>query len=188
MNKVLVLGAGLVSGPPVRYLLGVKGFEVTVATRTVEKARKLIGRAKNGIACAIDVDDEHALEALVAQHDLSISLLPYVYHPVVARMCVKHGKHMVTTSYVKDAMRALDGDARRAGVILLNEIGVDPGIDHMSAMQVIHRIRDEGGRWSPSPRTREGCRPPTRTTTRWGTSSRGRPAASSSRERTRPAT
>jgi saccharopine dehydrogenase-like NADP-dependent oxidoreductase len=145
MNKVLVLGAGLVSGPLVRYLLGVKGFQVTVATRTVEKAEKLMGRAENGVACAIDVGDESALEALIAQNDLSISLLPYVYHPVVARLCVKHGKHMVTTSYVKDAMRALDGEARKAGVILLNEIGVDPGIDHMSAMQVIDRIRDEGG-------------------------------------------
>jgi len=145
MSKVLVLGAGLVSGPLVRYLLGVKGFQVTVATRTVEKAEKLIGRAENGVACAIDVGDESALEALIAQNDLSISLLPYVYHPVVARLCVKHGKHMVTTSYVKDAMRALDGEARKAGVILLNEIGVDPGIDHMSAMQVIDRIRDEGG-------------------------------------------
>ena len=145
MKKVLVLGAGLVSGPLVRYLLAVKEFQVTVATRTVEKAEKLIGRAKNGVACAIDVGDETALEALIAQHDLSISLLPYVYHPVVGRFCVKHGKHMVTTSYVKDAMRALDGEARKAGVILLNEIGVDPGIDHMSAMQVIDRIRDEGG-------------------------------------------
>ncbi len=145
MNKVLVLGAGLVSGPLVRYLLGVKGFQVTVATRTVEKAERLVGRAENGVACAIDVGDERALEALIAQNDLSISLLPYVYHPVVARLCVKHGKHMVTTSYVKDAMRALDGEARKAGVILLNEIGVDPGIDHMSAMQVIDRIRDEGG-------------------------------------------
>ncbi|MCX6093882.1 MAG: saccharopine dehydrogenase NADP-binding domain-containing protein [Candidatus Bipolaricaulota bacterium] len=145
MNKVLVLGAGLVSGPLVRYLLGVKGFQVTVATRTVEKAEKLVGHAKNGVACAIDVSDESALETLIAQHDLSISLLPYVYHPVVARLCVKHGKNMVTTSYVKDAMRTLDGEARKAGVILLNEMGVDPGIDHMSAMRVIDQIRDEGG-------------------------------------------
>lgn len=145
MSNVLVLGAGLVSGPLVRYLLGVKGFQVTVATRTVEKAEKLVGRAENGVACAIDVGDESALEALIAQNDLSISLLPYAYHPVVARLCVKHGKHMVTTSYVKDAMRALDGEARKAGVILLNEIGVDPGIDHMSAMRIIDDVRARGG-------------------------------------------
>lgn len=145
MQSVLILGAGLVAGPLVRYLLDVKGFRVTVATRTVDKAEKLIGGAKNGTAVALDVDDEAALEALVAKHDLSISLLPYAHHPLVARLCVKHNKHMVTTSYVKDAMRAQDAAAREAGVILLNEIGVDPGIDHMSAMQIIHRIRDEGG-------------------------------------------
>ena len=145
MSHVLILGAGLVAGPLVRYLLDVKGFRVTVATRTVDKAERLIGGARNGTAVALDVDDEAALEALIAKHDLSISLLPYVHHPLVARLCVKHKKQMVTTSYVKDAMRALDGAARDAGVILLNEIGVDPGIDHMSAMQVIHRIRDEGG-------------------------------------------
>jgi saccharopine dehydrogenase (NADP+, L-glutamate forming) len=145
VSHVLILGAGLVAGPLVRYLLDVKGFRVTVATRTVDKAERLIDGARNGTAVALDVDDEAALEALIAKHDLSISLLPYVHHPLVARLCVKHKKQMVTTSYVKDAMRALDGAARDAGVILLNEIGVDPGIDHMSAMQVIHRIRDEGG-------------------------------------------
>jgi len=145
VSHVLILGAGLVAGPLVRYLLGVNGFRVTVATRTVDKAERLIDGARNGTAVALDVDDEAALEALIAKHDLSISLLPYVHHPLVARLCVKHEKQMVTTSYVKDAMRALDGAARDAGVILLNEIGVDPGIDHMSAMQVIHRIRDEGG-------------------------------------------
>ncbi len=145
MSNVLVLGAGLVAGPLVRYLLDVKDFRVTVATRTVDKAEKLVGGAKNGKAVAVDVDDEAALEALIAKHDLSISLLPYVHHPLVGRLCVKHKKHMVTTSYVKDAMRALDRAAREADVILLNEIGVDPGVDHMSAMQIVHRIRDEGG-------------------------------------------
>ncbi len=145
MHTVLVLGAGLVAGPLVRYLLNVREFHVTVATRTVDKAEKLIGGAKNGTAVALDVEDETALEALVAKHDLSISLLPYAHHPLVARLCVKHKRHMVTTSYVKDAMRVQDGAARAAGVILLNEIGVDPGIDHMSAMQMIHRIRDDGG-------------------------------------------
>jgi len=145
VSKVLILGAGLVAGPLVHYLTDVRGFQVTVATRTVDKAEKLLAGAKNGTAVALDVEDEKALEALVAKHDLSISLLPYVYHPVVARLCVRHKKHMVTTSYVKDAMRALDGPARDADVILLNEMGVDPGVDHMSAMQIIHRIRDEGG-------------------------------------------
>ena len=146
MKRVLVLGAGLVAGPLVRYLLDVEGFHVTVASRTVEKAERLIGRTSNGTALSLDVKDERTLDALIAEHDLSISLLPYVYHPLVARLCVERRKQMVTTSYVKDEMRALDGAAREAGVILLNEIGVDPGLDHMSAMQVIHRIQDAGGK------------------------------------------
>jgi len=145
VKRVLILGAGLVAGPLVRYLLNVKGFEVTVASRTVEKAVRLIGGATNGTGVALDVRDEKALESLVAAHDLSVSLLPYTYHPTVARLCVTHRKPMVTTSYVKDAMRELDEPARAANVILLNEIGVDPGIDHMSAMRVIDGIRASGG-------------------------------------------
>ncbi len=146
MKKVLVLGAGLVAGPLVRYLLNVDEFTVTVASRTVEKAQALVGDADNGIAQSLNVKDETALEALIADHDLSISLLPYVYHPTVARLCVKHGKQMVTTSYVKPEMQALDAQAKEAGVMLLNEIGVDPGIDHMSAMEVVHQIEAKGGK------------------------------------------
>jgi len=146
MKRVLILGAGLVSRPHVRYLLNVPGFEVTVASRTVSKAEALIQGHAQGRALALDVDDQGALDALIEECDLAVSLLPYVHHPVVARLCVKHRKHMVTTSYVKDAMRALDGAAREAGVVLLNEVGVDPGIDHMSAMKVIHNVERRGGR------------------------------------------
>ena len=145
MKRVLVLGAGLVAGPLVRYLLAVDGLGVTVASRTVSKAEALVGDSPNGTALALNVKNEAELERLISEHDLSISLLPYVYHPIVAGFCVKHGKQMVTTSYVKPAMEALDGAAKDAGVILLNEIGVDPGIDHMSAMKVIHRIEEAGG-------------------------------------------
>jgi len=145
VKQVLVLGAGMVAGPLVRYLLAQDGLRVVVASRTVEKARRLVGDAANGEAERLDVGDQVSLEALINQADLAISLLPYAHHPTVAGLCVRHGKQMVTTSYVKDAMRELDGSAKAAGVILLNEIGVDPGIDHMSAMQVIDRIRDAGG-------------------------------------------
>ncbi|MEA3239758.1 MAG: saccharopine dehydrogenase C-terminal domain-containing protein, partial [Candidatus Bipolaricaulota bacterium] len=145
MKKVLVLGAGLVTGPLVHYLLDQEDFQVKVASRTVEKAQKLVGTAKNGIAERLDVSDKEALEQLISKADLSISLLPYIYHPLVAKLCIKHKKQMVTASYVKDGMRALDEEAKKAGVILLNEIGVDPGIDHMSAMKIIDHIRNNGG-------------------------------------------
>jgi saccharopine dehydrogenase-like NADP-dependent oxidoreductase len=146
MKKVLVLGAGLVTRPHVRYLLDVPDFEVTVASRTVGKALALINGHPRGKAVALDVSDEGALEDLIHQSDLAVSMLPYVFHPTVAALCVKHKKHMVTTSYVKDAMRTLDDQAKEAGVILLNEIGVDPGIDHMSAMKVIHQVERDGGK------------------------------------------
>jgi saccharopine dehydrogenase (NADP+, L-glutamate forming) len=146
LAKILVLGAGLVTRPHVRYLLEVPDLEVIVASRTVSKAEALVNGHPQGKAVALNVDDEGKLEELISQSDLSVSMLPYVYHPKVAALCVKHRKHMVTTSYVKDAMRALDGSAREAGVILLNEIGVDPGIDHMSAMKVIHEVEGKGGK------------------------------------------
>ncbi|MDY7042450.1 MAG: saccharopine dehydrogenase C-terminal domain-containing protein, partial [Chloroflexota bacterium] len=146
MKKILVLGAGLVAGPLVRYLMDRPDFHVRVASRTLSKAEQLVGDHPRGEARQLNVrKDEAALEELIRQADLAVSLLPYVYHPKVARLCVKHGKNMVTTSYVKDAMHALDGAAKEAGVILLNEIGVDPGIDHMTAMRVIHRVQGSGG-------------------------------------------
>lgn len=145
MKRILVLGAGLVAGPLVRYLLAQEGFAVTVADQATSKAQALVAGAENGTALSLDVGDEARLEGLIAQHDLSVSLLPYVFHPLVARLCVAHERPMVTASYVKDEMRALDGPAKQAGVILLNEVGVDPGLDHMSAMRVIDRIREAGG-------------------------------------------
>lgn len=146
MKRVLVLGAGLVTRPHVRYLLDVPELEVIVASRTVSKAEALVNGHPRGVAKALTVEDKSELEDLIRQADLAVSMLPYVYHPTVAALCVKHRKHMVTTSYVKEQMRALDGPAEKAGVILLNEIGVDPGIDHMSAMRVIDDVERRGGR------------------------------------------
>jgi len=146
MKHVLVLGAGLVARPLVRYLLDQPGYRVTVASRTLSKAGALIGDHPQGKAVTFDITkDSGALGDLIAPADLAVSLLPYVYHVQVAEECLRHGCHLVTTSYVKDEMQALDGAAREAGVILLNEIGLDPGIDHMAAMRVIHRVHGAGG-------------------------------------------
>ncbi len=145
MKRILVLGAGLVSRPMVRYLLNVPDFEVVVASRTVSKAQELVGTHERGRALALNVDDDAALGRLVSESDLAVSLLPYTYHVKVANHCLKHRKPLVTTSYVSDAMRALDAQAKTAGVIILNEIGLDPGIDHMSAMKIIHEVQRAGG-------------------------------------------
>ncbi len=145
-KRVLLLGAGLVSKPMVRYLLNLPELETIIATRTVRKAEELIAGNPRGRAVELLIDDEKKLHQLVAEADVVVSLLPYTYHVTVARHCLELKRHLVTTSYVSDAMRALDKPARTAGVILLNEIGLDPGIDHMSAMAIIERVRSQNGR------------------------------------------
>lgn len=149
MSDVLVLGAGMVAGPLVSYLLDQPDFKVKVASRTLAKAQKLIGDNPKGTAETLDVekpDSEKKLEELISSADLAVSLLPYVHHVTVAKLAIKHKKNMVTTSYVSDAMRALDDEAKKAGIIILNESGLDPGIDHMSAMRIIHQVEEERGR------------------------------------------
>jgi saccharopine dehydrogenase-like NADP-dependent oxidoreductase len=145
MKKVLILGAGLVSKPMVEYLLE-EGFEVIIATRTKEKADKLLGGHRNGRSLAWMTDDMDTLNTMVRDSDLTVSLLPYRYHVDVAKLCLKHRKPLVTTSYVSPAMQELHDDAVKAGVILLNEAGLDPGIDHMSAMRIIDTVRERGGK------------------------------------------
>ncbi|MGD9101359.1 MAG: saccharopine dehydrogenase C-terminal domain-containing protein [Anaerolineae bacterium] len=145
MKTVLVLGAGLVTRPLVQYLLDTPEVRVVVASRTVSKAEALVGNHPQGEARALNVKDDEALRAMIPEADLVISLLPYVYHVKVAELCIEFGKDMVTTSYVSPAMQALDERAQAAGITLLNEIGVDPGIDHMSAIKIIHHVQDNGG-------------------------------------------
>jgi saccharopine dehydrogenase-like NADP-dependent oxidoreductase len=144
-KTALVLGAGFVSGPLTRYLCD-RGHRVLVASRTLSKAENIAPGCENAKPIEANVTDPETLEHLVSQADLVISLVPYTFHVAVAKVCLKHGKHLVTTSYVSPEMAALDAEARKAGLVLLNEIGLDPGIDHMSAMQVIDRIHAEGGK------------------------------------------
>lgn len=144
MANALVLGAGLVSGPLVRYLLD-RGHHVTVASRTVEKAERVIGGNERGKPVKFNIAEDPGLQTLVDEHDITVSLLPYTHHVEVAKACIKAGKPMVTTSYVSEPMKALDEEAREAGVVLLNEMGLDPGIDHMEAQRVIDEIKEKGG-------------------------------------------
>ncbi len=145
MKKVLILGAGLVVRPIVKHLLN-KGIYVTVATRTKSKAEEMIAGHPNGTAVAWTVEDEATLDKMVAGHDLTVSLLPYLHHVMVAKHCLANKKNMVTTSYVKPEMQALDAAAKEAGIIILNELGLDPGIDHMSAMRIIDTVHNKGGK------------------------------------------
>ena len=134
----------MVVKPIVTYLLD-KEIKVTVATRTKSKAESMIGDHPGGTAMAWTVDDETGLDKMISEHDITVSLLPWTFHVIVAGYCLKHKKNMVTTSYVKPEMKALDQRAREAGIIILNELGLDPGIDHMSAMRIIDNVHGRGG-------------------------------------------
>ncbi|MDT8324123.1 MAG: saccharopine dehydrogenase C-terminal domain-containing protein [Bacteroidota bacterium] len=145
MKQVLVLGAGLVARPLVRYLLEEPEFLITVASRTVRKAEALIDNHPRGRALALNVQDDAALRETIAGADIVISLLPWIHHLTVAHLCIELEKNLVTTSYVKPEMQALDAAAKEKGLLFLNEIGVDPGIDHMAAMRIINGVKEEGG-------------------------------------------
>jgi saccharopine dehydrogenase-like NADP-dependent oxidoreductase len=144
MKKVLILGAGMVVKPMVDYLLD-NGIFVTIASRTKSKADAMLRGRSNGEAVEWTVEEEDRLDKMVQEHDLAVSLLPYAYHAMVAKICIKHHKNMVTTSYVQPEMKELDQEAKNAGIVILNEIGVDPGIDHMSAQKIIDQVHEKGG-------------------------------------------
>lgn len=144
MQKVLILGAGLVASPMVKYLLD-KKFKVSVASNTPDRSQAMVGNHPSGQTIFWEADDEETLDTLVAGNDLTVSLLPYRFHVMVAKHCLKHKKNLVTASYVKPDMMALDEEAKEAGILFLNEMGLDPGIDHMSAMRIIDKIHANEG-------------------------------------------
>ncbi len=145
MNKILCLGAGLVARPYVQYLCN-HGFQLIVASRTQEKAERMVEGCRNASAIKFDIaKDDELLNQLTASVDLVCSLLPYTYHVKAAKIAIRHKKHFCTTSYISPEMQSLDESAKKAGILLLNECGVDPGIDHMSAMRIIDHIHNAGG-------------------------------------------
>jgi saccharopine dehydrogenase (NADP+, L-glutamate forming)/spermidine synthase len=145
MKTALVLGAGLVTRPLVDYLLK-HDVRVRIASRTVEKAEQLIGDHPNGEAIEWTVDKQDELKKMIAESDLVVSLLPANYHAEIAKLCIELDTNMATTSYVSPEMKALDNPAKENGIIILNECGVDPGIDHMSAMRIVHEVKNKGGK------------------------------------------
>ncbi len=145
MKKVLILGAGLVAKPMVEYLLE-KGFRLLIASPMQERADEMIKGNPLGSSLDWSMAQPDVLDKLVSENDLAVSLLPYKYHTDVAKVCLKYGKPLVTTSYVQPEMKVLDQAARNAGVLFLNEMGLDPGIDHMTAMKIIDYIHLRGGK------------------------------------------
>jgi len=148
MRKILVIGAGKSTSQLVNYLLSKSDSEdlqITVGDISIENAQNLIDNHKNASAIRLDVFNKEEREQAIKATSIVISMLPARFHIEVARDCVTFEKSMVTASYISEEMEALDPAVKEKGLVFMNEIGLDPGIDHMSAMQVIDRIRDKGG-------------------------------------------
>ncbi|MBT8384240.1 MAG: saccharopine dehydrogenase NADP-binding domain-containing protein, partial [Bacteroidia bacterium] len=149
MRKILVIGAGRSAASLIKYLLDKsdeESLQIIVADVSKESAQAKIQKHKNAKAIALDVYDSKARKSAIKNCDIVVSMLPARFHIEVAKDCVKYNKNMVTASYISKEMKALDKDVKEKGLIFMNEIGLDPGIDHMSAMQVIDKIRDNGAK------------------------------------------
>ena len=148
MNKVLVLGAGRSATSLISYLLEQSislSCEVTVADYALQLAQEKVQGFENGKAVAFNINKEQDAADLISIHDIVISMLPARFHPEVATLCLRYSKHLLTASYISEDMKALDEAAKASGLLFLNECGLDPGIDHMSAKKVIDHIRIEKG-------------------------------------------
>ena len=186
MKRVLLLGAGLVARPLARYLFEQPDIRLTVTDCELERAEALLNGDPRGRAALLNIDNvdgqeealsrlffpidtqQGMLSKLISEHDLTISLLPYTYHVAIAKLCIRHHKNMVTASYVSPEMRALDSAARESGILILNEIGVDPGLDHMSAMRVIDDVKTRGGQVTAFSSYCGGLPAPDANTNPWG--------------------
>jgi saccharopine dehydrogenase-like NADP-dependent oxidoreductase len=149
MKNILVLGAGRSSSSMIAYLLETAKkyqWQVVVGDTSLQAAREKVGDNPFGKAVLFDILDENGAGEVIRYADVVISLLPAHFHPKVAAYCLPLGKHLLTASYVSPEMQAFHDEAKASGLLFLNECGLDPGIDHMSAVQVMDKIRNEGGK------------------------------------------
>ena len=149
MQQILLIGAGKSTAVLIKYLSeksSEENIQLLVADKDLSLAKKAVKNHQNCHAVSFDIFDAESCETYIATSAIVISMLPARFHIEIAKTCLKLKKNLVTASYISDEMKALDAEVKKAGLVFMNEIGVDPGIDHMSAMQVIDRIRDEGGK------------------------------------------
>ena len=149
MRNILIIGAGRSASSLIHYLLNKstkENLHLTIGDLSLELAQRKTNNHPNATAITLDIHNVEQRQAEIQKADIVISMLPAHMHIDVARDCVTFKKNMVTASYVSDAMQSLDAEVKANGLVFMNEIGLDPGIDHMSAMKVIHEIEDKGGK------------------------------------------
>lgn len=146
-QKILILGAGKSSGALIdRLCEQVPSLDAELRVGDVQEhwaLEKTQGRPRSSVF-SFDVQQPDGLADEISSADVVVSMLPAAFHPQIARQCLQHRTHLITPSYISPAMQALDQEARQAGLLFLNEMGLDPGIDHMSAMELLDRLRKEG--------------------------------------------
>ena len=148
MRTILIIGAGRSASSLIQYLLSKsekENLHLVIGDLSLELAQKKTNNHSNATAIALDIFDENQRKAAIENANIVISMLPAYLHIQVAKDCIIYKKHLVTASYVSDAMQELDAAAKENNLIFMNEIGLDPGIDHMSAMKVIDEIKEKGG-------------------------------------------
>lgn len=149
MRKILIVGAGKSTSWLIKYLKDkseTENLEIIIGDISLENAQKMLENHAKARAISLDIFNEQERKEAIKNADIVISMLPARYHIEVAKDCLTFGKNMVTASYVSPEMEKLNKEVQEKGLVFMNEIGVDPGIDHMSAMQVIDRIREKGGK------------------------------------------
>ena len=149
MRTILIIGAGRSASSLIQYLLNKsvkENLHLVIGDLSLDLAQKKTNNHPNATAIALDIFDEDQRKKAIQIADIVISMLPAHLHIEIAKDCVIYKKHLVTASYVSDAMKELDAAAKENNLIFMNEIGLDPGIDHMSAMKVIDEIKDKGGK------------------------------------------
>ena len=149
MKNILIIGAGKSSSFLIKYLLEKSDEEklkIIIGDISTVNADKIINNHKNAKSIILDIFNKKQRQEFIEKTDIVISMLPARLHIEVAKDCILFSKHMVTASYVSDEMKALDKAAKEKGLVLMNEIGLDPGIDHMSAMQILDKIRNQGAK------------------------------------------
>lgn len=149
MRNVLIIGAGRSASSLIKYLLDKSESEnlhLTIGDLSLELAQRKTKNHKNATAITLDILDAAQRKAEIQKADIVISMLPAHMHIEVAKDCIAFKKHMVTASYISDAMQELDAAAKENNLVFMNEVGLDPGIDHMSAMKILDEIRHLGGK------------------------------------------
>ena len=148
MKNILLFGSGRSTSSLIKYLLDrteTHQFKLHIADQSITSIQEKVANNENAHAIALDIHNKEAREALIQQADVVISMMPAFLHPIIANDCLTFGKHLVTASYISNELKEMDAEVKAKGIIFMNECGLDPGIDHMSAMKTLDEIREKGG-------------------------------------------